>query len=402
MLEKEYNLTEDDYRELLRESSKFYREIKESHYAIVNNMYEVFLSNGEKIKISFDEAHLPHLLGFKNLDKLEDGSRGIEVFKKMMNSHEYKEGIIKKISSKNWDFSKYISHKYYLKTKYIDSAVKAPFPKEVYFVCKFNSMANLSSSETVSYSDCDYYIGKKEKTGDISLVGFVKNPAYNTYAPRTNRVFVKFSANQELEDLLKNQVICYVSAVKIFTGSDEPTLVFLNNTDKMDVLQDLITLANKTGAIVDCASGYLFDVKKSEADKIQNSDLKETIEDIALSVSRGEIVDKDEDDLENCGNFKDVITHLISSVNNRLCSGKKNDSAIVSYTRLASDFKKLSAKISVLQSKFEKSEEEKKELLATNRKIKDELEGYRRRTEKAEKKIAKLELKPITEEKKDE
>lgn len=402
-METFFKLGEEDFRELIKTSSYLYKKINVKENPQLNNINEVFLSNGDKLNIRFNDAHLPHLLGFKNLSNLSDKTKSsLAVFRNLISDSDYRERIIEKINSNNWEYSGYMSHQYYLKTKYISNVLKAPFPKEVYFVCKYDSECNLGSSASRNYSNCEYYIGRKEPTGDISLVGYVKND--NEYVPRTNRVLSKQNAEEELKVLLKNQKICYIDSIRIFyPGSTEPiTSYMLYDSDKMDTLQNMITLANKTGAVVDCASKFLYTIKRKESDKISNIDLRELIEGIALSTSKGEITDIDEDSLEKYGSFKDVLNHLISSVNDRLCSRKQSDSANISYTQLRNSFNKIVKQIDSLESKLAKLELKNKELEKANREIKSERDDLLAYKIKSEKKIAKLELKINNEEKKDE
>ena len=396
-----FKLSEDDFRELIKQSSNMSDVFSASCSPQINNTYEVFLSNGERIKINFDETHIPHLLGFKNLSNLDDKSKSsLRVYREMMANEDYREKIIKKIKDNNWEFSAYMSKQYDLKIKHIQNAIRAPFPKEVYFVCKYNSESNISSGSFKNYSTCDYYIGKKELNGDISLIGLVNNGQY--YAPRTNRVFLKMNANEELEELLKNQKICYINSLRIYTPikADTPSTIHLYNSDKMDVLQSLITLSNKTGAIVDCAGGYLYDLKIKEEEKLLRVNVVEKIEEIAVSVGNGSIIEEDEN-IDKFGPYKDVINHLSDAINNRLCSPKKNDSAEVSFTKLRNDFKKLTKEVAIFQSKISKEEEKNKELEKTIREIKKEKEDLEVYKKKADKKIKKYEL-LINEKKEDE
>lgn len=402
-MEPMFKLGEEDFRELIKTSSYLYKKINVRDNPQLNNINEVFLSNGDKLNISFSDAHLPHLLGFKNLSNLSDKTKSsLSVFRSIIADNDYRERIISKINSNNWEYSGYMSHQYHLKTKYISNVLRAPFPKEVYFVCKYDSDCNLGSSVSRNYSNCDYYIGRKESTGDISLIGYVKNG--NEYVPRTNRVLSKQNADEELKALLKNQKICYIDSIRIFyPGSSEPvTSYILYDSDKMDTIQNMITLANKTGAVVDCASKFLYTIKRKESDKISNIDLRELIEGIALSTSKGEVIDVDEDSLEKYGSFKDVLNHLVCSVNDRLCSRKQSDSANISYTQLRNDFKKLVRQVECMEAKLVKEELKNKELEKMNREIKKERDDLQAFKIKSEKKIAKLELKLNNEEKKDE
>lgn len=394
-------LGEDDFRELIKESSKVNSVFSASYNPQLNNTYEVFLSNGERIKINFDQAHIPHLLGFKNLSNLENKSESsLVVYRKLMNNEDYREKIIKKIKENNWEFSGYMSKQYDLKIKHIKNAIRAPFPKEVYFVCKYNSGSNIANSSSKNYSACDYYIGKKESNGDVSLIGLVNNGQY--YAPRTNRVFLKNNVNEELEELLKNQKICYINSLRVYTPikTDTPPTYHLYNSDKFDVIQNLITLANKTGAIVDCAGGYLYDLKIKEEEKLLRVNVVEKLEEMAVSVSNGSIIEEDEN-IDRFDHFKDVLCHLSDAINDRLCSSKKNDSAQVSFTKLRSDFNKLTKELNIMQAKAAKEEAKNKELEKNIRELKkekEELEVYKR---KIDKKIKKYEL-LIGEKKEDE
>ena len=393
-------LGEDDFRELIKKSSSISRLFSASDNPQLYNTYEVFLSNGERIKMNFDEAHIPHLLGFKNLSNLDKGKSSARVYREMMLKEDYREKLIRTIKENNWEFSGYLSRQYDLKIKHINSAIRAPFPKEVYFVCKYNSESNIANSSSKNYSTCDYYIGKKTSNGDISIIGLVNNGQY--YVPRTNRVFLKNNANEELEELLKNQKICYINSLRIFTPikTDAPTTINLYNSDKMDVLQSLITLANKTGAIVDCAGGYLYDLKIKTEEKLLRVNVVEKIEDMAVSVSNGSVIEEDEN-IDKYGQFKDVICHLSDAINDRLCSSKKNDSAEVSFTKLRSDFNKLTKELNIMQAKITKEEAKSKELEKTLRELKKEKEDLEVYKRKSDKKISKLEL-LLSEKKEDE
>lgn len=385
------DLTKDDYKKLISDSRETVEFFNPAKNKIVLNTYSLFLSNGDRINFSFNENNVPHLLGFKNLERIDKNSRGAYyTLKKLVENDSFRRNTINNIEKREGNFNNYMSKHYSSKIKAIKSQTTAPYPNDVYFVCKFNPAVNYGTGEIDKYNNCEYYIGRKDKDGNLLLLGLVKNN-FNIYAPRTNRLINKNDIDEELSKLLQNQTICFVNGLTINSSLGYENKTSLKTTDKMDILQKIINISNKYNASIDCADNFLYDLRGRTRSKASKALLKELLGKMSQSINKSELLDIEDSDLEEIEDYRDDISDLVVSINDRLCVISKNDSVKVRYSQLKKEKEKSEKENNILTKKISSQEDEIKQLKEQLKILKKEKEELVQENKKVNKRILKLE-----------
>ena len=331
----ETKLTREDYEKLLFGSRETVDFFDHSKNAIMHNEFSLYLSNGDLVKFHFNENHVPHLLGFKNLDRLEKNPVGtFYTLKKMTENSAFRRNVIKTIEERNYPYEYVMSKHWEEKVSCIKNQTTAPYPSNIFFVCKYDSSVNYASGETDKYKDCEYYIARKNQKGEILLLGLSREKN-GGYFPRTNRIISKDKADEELSLLLKNQVLCYVNTLKIkndYTNYEDD--IFLGTVSKIEAMQNLVKLSKRYHASVDCANNFLHMMKKRTEEKISKSFMKDLLIKFSESLEEGKIIEIDEDEMEQTVDYKEELLTLIDSVNDLVCKTGKKDETKVKYSLL--------------------------------------------------------------------
>ena len=382
-----FDLTKEDFLDLISKSKETVKFFADSSNVLLKNKYTLFLSNGEKLEFNIDPNNVPHLLGFKELKGLlNEKINSFDALKKIVFNNVARNSAIKKIHDLNWSYSSFMSLYYDEKLKYINEQLTAPYPNNILFVCKYNKELNIGSTDkTDKYGDCQYYIARKRTNGDILLLGFTRNDK-GSYSPRTNRLITKEHAEDEIKELVNNQILCFANALYItnnITGYNYNT--FLNDQDKIEILQNIKNISSSSGACVDCSEDYLKKMLKSYLSFISMTSLKTVLNNISSSIKNGELIDLDDETLNNCKDCSDEVKTLVESVNDKLCIVSKNDKTKVSYTSTLRENKKLELELKKSEALRIKQENKMHEIDMEYRNLKkekEELEQYKRKTEK--------------------
>lgn len=387
----EKKLTKEDFINLIELSKGTIDFFDPKKNYIMHNNYVLYLSNGDKIKFNFNPNNIPHLLGFKDLSVLiGEKVDSYNAVKKIAFSNTARNKAIEKIEENNWKYESFMSKHYISKLKYIKNQTTAPYPNEVLFVCKYNTELNYGKDCLDKYKDCDYYIGRKQQNGDILVLGLSKNK-YGTYSPRTNRLFEKDEADEKLKELLENQVICFANGLAIVSTANEFNhKPFLNDDEKIDALQNLMSLSRKTSSTIDCSENFLYDIRNRAIEKIARSVLQQTISNISSSVEKGELIELEEKVFESFNFCEEEVKELIQTINDRLCVVSKNDSTKVKYSKLLKENEKKEIENKRLLRQLEEEKEKLSSLKAEFNNLKRENVELSKSNKKMEKKLILL------------
>ena len=369
-----------------RETVEFY---SNPNNPMLNNMYTLYLSNGDKLIYQLDPNNIPHLLGFKSLaGLLNEKIKSFDALKKIVLNGAARHSALKTLDELHWHYDSFMSPYYDTKVQYIREQLTAPYPNTILFVCKYREQVNYGSpSLNEIYRHCDYYIGRRGQNGDLLLLGFAKNK-FGTYSPRTNRPIKKDDVEKTLQELLTNQTLCFVNALEIknyYSGYDQT--FFLYDQEKIETIQFLKKLASKYDGSVDTSQDHLSHLRKKTLSTVSMSVLKETLGTISSSVKKGEIIEVDDETLKECHDCKEEVQTLIEVSNDRLCVGSKNDKTKVAYSTAIKELEKLKVEFKKQQALAAKQEAKIQELTEQNRTIKSEKEELIQFKKKAEKKL---------------
>ena len=383
-----FELSKDDFLDFISKSKETVKFFSDPSNIIIKNKYTLYLSNGEKLEYTIDPNNIPHLLGFKDLKGLlNEKINSFEAMKKIVFNNAARNSAIKKIEDLKWSYGSFMSLYYDSKLKYIKDQLSAPYPNEIMFVCKYDRQLNIGHTDiTDKYGDCQYYIARKRPNGDVLLFGLTYNKDKDIYSPRTNRLIQKEYVECELNELVKNQVLCFANALYIsndYTGYNYNT--FLHDQDKIVLLQNIKNLAKASGASVDCSEDYLKKMMKSYLSFISMTNLKSVLNEMSSSIDSGELIRIDNEVLDNCHDCKEDVQSLIETINDRLCVVSKNDKTKVAYSSALKEVKRLELELKkseALRIKQESKMQELNEQYRLIKKEKEELEQYKKKAEK--------------------
>ena len=377
-----FSQSKKDFNELLNLSKGTIDYFDITKNSMMANEYSLFLSNGDIINFVFNENNVPHLLGFKNLDKLTDLKLydSYNVLKSLVYNIDLRKKCIEKIEKFNEPYEKYISKHWRSKIKNIELQTKAPYPNEVMFVCKFNREINFGNGGIDRYKDCDYYIGRETKNGDILLLGLIKNK-YGSYSPMTTRLFEKDSKDEELKELLQNQTLCYVQGLIVKNNiTDYNYKTNLRMNEKIEVLQKLKKISSKTNSPIDCSKDYIYDLEKMEQNCRDLFYLKNIITKMNDYLDKKVIMCLNDEEQNLTLSINKKIQELILRINDLIMQNSNNDKNKVSYFSIVKENEKLKRKLEMVMSNFEKANIRVKELEDENKKAKNEaVEDYFKR-----------------------
>ena len=323
-----------------------------------DNKVSLYLANGDTLKIRFPRNGVAHLLGV-NIDCLKLSN---SFPKWMVNSYDFFNHFL----DDSFKFGKLILSSKKLEVKdvfssYIDNKISSFWENihiridDLVCVIKYDSEKIYQSTNLIDVSD--YYIVRK-KDNYYYVLGLAMNEEKGgAYVPTTSRIY---DDEEEFEKFMRRvaykQELTYVNNYIVSNDSQNfQQKVFINLDQKREKLISLIQLGKKYSSSVTVGSDFLFFLKKNkfqvEANRIQFSILSLLKE----SIQNGNVLDLSMYDSDF--SVSDEIMELINLCNNLVCS--TSESAMVDYSSVSDENKKLKAELVDLRNKLTAVNQEK-------------------------------------------
>lgn len=360
-----------------------------------NNSYQLYLANGDCIKYTIHKNNIPHLLGI-DLNKLVNNkiiekADSYDMLQELLsNSNKYYEKL-KSIMIPEELFSNYVNDK-------IDNfgyQTGIPYPNQNYFVCKYDRKRAYTIKE-IDGLTADYYLAKKNKHGDIILLGLVKENEFdysNTYAPQTSRV-IKNDENftKNISEILENQVVTYITGLSIIDNIDNPKNYNLNTIEISLALNEMRSLSEITNSIPCTISDHIYNLKNFKNNKEASYETKNILRMISEKIKNGEIISLEEYEIENLDN---ELIKCFEIYNDTITNNKMSASIDESYTTLKCDRNNLQEKNNQLIEEINDLKKELESIKLTLQNKDEEIKELGNEKEKYE--ILKEKVKSIAE-----
>lgn len=290
-----------------------------------DNIFTLYLANGDKIRYSIDENKISHLLGI-NLDYLANmqiikRESSKEMLNKFLKSNY---SVYVKMTNGKFNFSNLFSSHIEHKLDVFKDQLESPSPNNIYFICKYDRSKNYDTGEVDVYTS-DYYIVRKLDNDDIILLGLVKNDNNDSYSVQTSRVIKK--GDLQLEELIKfvsKQEITYATTLQVenhFTKLNKKQ--YLNFREKLDILQRITNIANQADAKPNTTKAHLFDVVGLSKNKKSHEYNKLILSQLTVAMLKGNAFDLPKD--ERLSSLLDDETKQLIEVYNNSIKGNLND-----------------------------------------------------------------------------
>lgn len=300
--------------------------------------YKLFLSDGNVLDISYPQFCIPHILGI-NLDFIRmlgiyKGKSSYELMKEFLNDSY---AAYKKADDVNKLFSEYVD----IKNEKFSENLKINL-LDVQFIIEYKK--ERIYGHEIQESPCEYYIIQKRENDKLLVLGLVKQNG--KYVPQTSQLLDLLDEKDKdnLKNLLYNQHIQFITALKYGNGLEEPMKTFnLANPQKSDKMLYLKNIANKYSSVVRVEKDYEFILSKLMENKVSINNYKSIIQSITTLMREKEIIDINNFDTQ----LDDDICELIDAYNNSQFN--ISDSNATKYSELKTSYEKLKQEIELLK-----------------------------------------------------
>ena len=363
--------------------------VKYYNIGLEDNMYDMYLANGDKIFLSFPKGHIAHLLGVytEKLKKDNNQEDSYKILKKLVESDISYFDLKKKFGEDNVGA---------LFSNYIDRKLEAFVPvlkvrtDDIYCVVKYKTDRSYATGENTQNSD--YFIIRKVED-KFSALGICKSGDYDEYVPVTSRLFDdEKELNIFLEKVAKHQEITYPTYLKIENEPKEYSkTVMPTQDDKLELAERLTKLGKKFEAIPSNTNDSLYVISKSIDSKQKRFTNWSILKGITECIKEGTFIDKD----EVRKNFTDKnipwdISELIDATNDIICANYGHEKyGIDSYSEVKNENISLKDELEALKLTLAEKEalitslqDEKTQLIEENEKQNEKLNIYNEAFEK--------------------
>ncbi len=343
-----------------------------------NTGYDIFLSNGDRIRLLYPKEVIPHLLGVNIPYLISKGlyknKNFFDILKEVCsNPYQLYQKITNGIISYNDLFSKYVNEKNKIFKSNLSNTVHS-----ISYICKYDSTKTFSSSEN-KYSS-NYFIIREQEDGDIIILGIVREESGN-YKPRSS-IYIQNPAldSEQLYHILHNQEICILTGINSLNYNGQLKKHFSYVPLRIERMEGLERYCNKYDCIASVKRDYLTILKLSNRSYNNNEVLQDYIKRIAQIMREGRAITEQEiDSLTDC--LSESMLELINSYNDLVTDSFDTDFS--SYSKLQSENKVLNQEVLRLKNEID----EANNLILELREKSQELESQNIRYEEAKEKI---------------
>jgi hypothetical protein len=259
---------------------------------LIDNQYDIYLANGDKLYLTFPKNHIAHILGVYT-EKLKKGTNqedSYKILKKLIDSNPSYFDLKRMFGEDNVGtiFSKYIDRKIetFLDTLKIRT-------DDIYCIIKYKTDRSYATGENTQNSD--YFIIRQHENTKYSALGICKGNTYDEYVPVTSRLF---EDKQELEDFLKkiakHQEITYPTILKIVNEPKEFNNTFsLSPDEKLNLASNLVNIGSKFEAIPSNTKDSIYVISKAIDGKQKRFTNYSILKGITECIKKGTYIDKE-------------------------------------------------------------------------------------------------------------
>lgn len=358
---------------LFKKISNILTYFEKTHYK--DKEFKIYLSNGDFINMRVPLNTLPHLLGIDTNYLISTGifkkGSSFEIAKELCeNAYRINKGVQEGILSYDRMFSSFIFSKL---ERFTDNIKINTYETE--FVCKYDASRNYH--QTDKNQKYDYIIVRQYQDDKVGILCLKQTD--NCYVPMSNQLFDSMEECKiQLKALISYQPITLLNNLIINDeyGYDSKP-IRLTYDAKLEKLDNLTTYETEFKAIIDVTGELKYALKRLRQNRNDQFEDNDIIDKMVTSISKGELIDKDE--------FRDSnLSQVIDAFNDFLCGNKieGTESARETYSKLKDSLEELKRKL--LESKKENArlQQENLDLVARNNQLTEENTDSSKKLEK--------------------
>lgn len=333
--------------------------------------FKLYLSDGKEIQISYDIKSIPHLLGI-NIDYLrstgmyEESSYNILVdiinnpnrlFNQFKNKHMKPESV----------FSKHINEK-------LDNFenICGINIHNIEFISHYDKEKSYTNGNNPL--DGEYYIGFRNSSKTLSVIGFTKN--HGMYYPITNLKFDYYSNEKEdfLNRLLNNQTLLSLQTLKkntFINGLIDPKKYYYHLDEKEAKLLLLNKYAENYKATCDTHKDYIYYIRKTMNLYEEKSTIWDILVEITEAIKKKKIINIPKLE-KKYGELKGSFVNTISAYNDSLTNNENSTENNFSYKDIIEELKVSKTEVERLNNLINKVDNENKKLVERNCTLEEE------------------------------
>ena len=268
--------------EKLEKAVKFY---KETNYKFNEN--KIYLSNGKTLEFMFKPQNIPHLLGidvaYLRKINLLKANKPFDMLEELIERYDI---IYKKIESGQIYYYNIFSPYIEKKISSFVTVLKCNI-ENTFFVSEYVLHRTYLNGQQNNYG-CQYYIAFKEKSKLIFL-GLKKQDDDYYYSPSSIICAFDVATKENiLEALIKNQRIMLINCINI---KNIGISNYLKNNKKLNLLQELVVLANKYDGHLIVYNDFIHTLKKLLNLVNQECITKNFISQLTLAINNEDKID---------------------------------------------------------------------------------------------------------------
>lgn len=342
----------------------------------------LYLSNNEKIEISYDSSSISHLFGINTNFLRSTGlfpTSSLDILYDILDNPNRLASQIKNGHIKNENvFSDYIDDK----LDNFENICGIDISK-IEFVSKYDKEKSFNLGEEPL--DGEYYIGFRNKSDTLSIIGFTNNNGL--YFPITNLKFDYHSEEKDkfLRKLLKNQTLMYVQTLRKNTIKNDKVdrvKIYYNAEDKVKKMELIDKYADEYGAVCDTHKNYLYHVKKNSNLQDEKIRIWEIVNKISETIISRKMIRFSELG-QKFGKIDENLTNLIGAYNDFLVNNNVNDNDNhYSYSDIITELEETKREIIKKEELINKINEMNKSLASKNETLENENEKLNDNMEK--------------------
>ncbi len=343
-----------------------------------NNLYEIYLANGDFIRYRFNINNIPHLLGvdFTKLQslKLINGKTSEDKLLSLIeNKYSVGKAIINKSLYENEIFSRYFEDK----VNNFKKILEIPDANNIKFICKYDREVNYKIKDIDGITG-DYIIATENDNNDLVMFVLKKPDENNNYindyvSPQSIRVLKDYENDMsKLAEIINKQVVTYSTGIVIsndyvgFSEKNAPRIAHISR-----ILNYLTDLSENTGCIPCTIKGHKFNLKGLSNNKLQGYNDIDIDKNIVNCINNHSLIEFNNNEEEQ---IKPGELLLINNYNDNLVNENE----------------KAKNKYSEIMNKYHEAIDNNSTLIEELKALKDELEALKNDNQKKDETINEL------------
>lgn len=332
-----------------------------------NNIYSLFLANGDNINIKVSPSNVAHLLGV-NIDYLRQANRFKDTncfncLKSFLDDRYQYQNLVKEGKLQFDDmFSKHVDEKISAFIKNIKIRTD-----DMLYVIKYDKEKTYQIEELSDI--CDYYLVRLN-LNTYYILGLKLNTNY--YAPVTSRKYDNFSDyDRFISRIAKKQDITYPYLLKINNASTDFSSTLTTSVESKKSFADRTLNASKRyGATSAVGQDMIFQLNIALSERNRKSNNNSVINLLTDTIRSGNILD--DDSIRGiCGDVEisEDLRNLIDSCNDMMVNNGSSFKIETSYSDISSERDRLKKELEELKQEYLETQKQNEELKNQNQQL---------------------------------